>query len=58
MDQAPTKDDLARFMWMTRQRIHGNWPDDGPLDMQPEMVRDWVTQEADAVLRFIFNMPE
>lgn len=46
-------DTLARFMWATRQRIHGNWPEDGPLSEQPEMVRDWVMQEAEAVLEFI-----
>ena len=50
------KHDRAKFMWDTRQKIHGHWPDDGPLDKQPQMIQDWVTDEADAVLKFVFGI--
>jgi hypothetical protein len=44
-----TIEQLAAFMWSTRQEIHGHWPDDGPFTTQPQEIQNWVLAEAAAV---------
>src|SRR5690348_8728635 len=50
------KTDLAKFIWKARQEIHGRYPDDGLLEKQPPEIQDWVTREAEEILRFIFGV--